>query len=203
MADARQESVSRGGSFYQNYFQFVIILLIVAIFLILAMVTVVLYQLSHRPLPQFKAMSNGKIMKLTSFDEPNYLPSTLLTWASKASVAAYTFDFVNYNKQIAEARQYFTTAGWTDYQGSVSRLVRDIAQKQLFINGVVSGPPVISSQGNLLGRGYVWRMQLPFLVTYQTSEAATRQNFLVMMTVVKVPTYIDPRGIGIDTFVMR
>lgn len=179
--------------------------ILIALFVMLGTLIWVLYQVSHRPEPEFIAHTadGKKTMVLNAFDEPNYLPTTLMRWASKAAVAAYTFDFVNYNKQIASARPYFTETGWDNYQSSVQRLISDITQKQLFVNSVVSGVPIISNQGELMGKGYVWRMQMPFLVTYQTSEAATKDNFIVIMTIVKVPTNVDPRGIGIDQFVMR
>lgn len=190
--------------FYRKYYQSFMIALIVAILLAIVAVIVVLYQIFNRPLPHFKAIApNGKEMKLTAFNEPNYLPNTLLRWASKAAVAAYTFDFVNYNKQIAAARPFFTSLGWTDYQNSVQALIRTITQRKLFVNGVVSGIPVISNQGDLPGKGYVWRIQIPFLVTYQSADTTTQQRFYVMMTLVKVPTTVDPAGIGIDQFIMQ
>lgn len=204
MATARLKSLTEQSNFYRDYYQTLIIVLIVAIFLMLGMVGVVLYQIFHRPLPQFIAIAqDGKKLELTSFNEPNLLPSTLLKWASKAAVASYTFDFVNYAAQVLNARPYYTLAGWGEYRGSVIGLLNDIASKQLFVNGVVAGPPIISNQGELPGRGYAWRIQLPFLVTYQSSENTSKKNYLVVETIVKVPTNIDPTGIGIDQFVMR
>lgn len=197
-------AMTQASQFYRNYFQALVVLLIIVIFVILAMVFVVLYQIYNRPLPEFSAVtqSNQKMI-LTSFDEPNLLPSTLIRWGSKGAVASYTFDFVNYKAQMVEAALYFTAAGWADYQASLSSLIDQIVQKQLFVNGVVSGDPVISNQGPLPGRGYVWRLQIPFLVTYQTAEAIKKQRFLVIMTIVRIPTNIDPTGIGVDQFVMR
>lgn len=197
-------ATTQASQFYRNYFQALVILLIIVIFVILTMVFVVLYQIYNRPLPEFSAFTpNNQKMVLTSFNEPNLLPSTLLRWGSKGAVASYSFDFVNYKAQMMEAALYFTAAGWADYQSSLSSLIDQIIQKQLFVNGVVSGDPIISNQGPLPGRGYVWRLQIPFLVTYQTAEALKKQRFLVSMTVVKIPTNIDPTGIGVDQFVMR
>lgn len=204
MGGDRSSTFKEPANFYRDNYQAVIFLFITAIFILIALVIIVLYQIFHRPIPQFNAIApNGQNLQLAAFNEPNFLPSTVLTWASKAAVAAYTFDFVNYNKQIAAVRPYFTADGWADYQTSVQQLISAITQKQLFVNGVVSGPPIISNQGDLPGKGYVWRIQMPFLVTYQSAENVSQQKFLVIMTVVKVPTTVDPTGIGIDQFVMR
>jgi intracellular multiplication protein IcmL len=190
-------------NFYRNSYNSIIITLIAEIIILLVMVNVVMYQILHRHLPTFSAMApDGKQLALMASIEPNLLSTTLVTWAEKAAVAAYTFDFVNYNKQIMLARPYFTDAGWNDYQNSIAGLISTITKNQLFVNGVVSGPPVIANQGVLPGRGYTWRIQIPFLVTYQSAEETSRATYTVVVTIVKVPTSINPQGIGIDQFIM-
>lgn len=194
----------RHNQYYRQLYPTVMMTLMLMTLFIIAMVALVLYQILHRPIPQFVVRAtNNKSMELTAFDEPNYLPETLLRWAKKGAVSAYTFDFVRYNEEILRAAPYFTEAGWLDYRDQVTGLLNVIAQKQLFVNGVVAGTPVISNEGDLSGKGYAWRIQLPFLVTYQSAETTSRQNYMVVMTVVKIPTNVDPMGIGIDQFVMR
>lgn len=188
---------------YQPFYQALMLVLLGGIFLLLIFAGVAMYQVIHRPLPLFTAVAaDHKQMQLTAFDQPNLLPETLLRWASKAAVAAYTFDFVNYEKQAELARPYFTSDGWNDYQNSLGGLIETIKQNQLFVNSVVAGPPVISNQGDLPGRGYSWRVQIPFLVTYQSAGVSTRRDFTVVLTIVKVPTDVNPMGIGIDQFFM-
>ena len=188
---------------YIKYYHSFIYLLLIAIILILVLLMLVIYQVTHRPLPRFSAVAtNGQQMELVSAEEPDLSSGTLIKWASKAAVAAYTFDFVNYDKQGALVRPYFTDAGWADYVNSVRGLIETIAQNQLLVNGVVSGPPVISNQGDLGGKGYVWRVQMPFLVTYQSSDGISKKSYTVSLSIVKVPTWKNRAGIGIDQFVM-
>jgi len=164
---------------------------------------VLLYQILHRPLPVFYAkQANGQTLSLEPYQEPNLLPDTILRFASKAAVTAYTFDFVNYKKEIALARPYFTDAGWQSYLSSVQGLIDTIVKNQLFVYGIISGTPVIANEGDLPGRGYVWRVQIPLLVTYEASTGPVNRNYYVVITVVRVPTDINPQGIGIDQFVM-
>lgn len=190
--------------FYRDKYPLLMIGLISGIVFLILFTLLILYQVSHRPIPVFSAVSDtGQALPLTAAFEPNLQASTLIKWASKAAVAAYTFDFVRYNEQFELARPYFTSKGWSDYQSSVSRLIATITQNQLFVNGVVSAPPVISNQGEYPGRGYTWRIQIPFLVTYQSAEQVERKEYTVIVTIVKVPTSINPAGIGVDQFVMR
>ncbi len=188
---------------YRDHYQKLMIAVIICLFLMFGMVIVLLYQVSHRPLPQFIAQAtNNQKMNLISYDQPNLMTPTLTKWVSKAAVAAYTYDFVNSAQQLANAELYFTPSAWSVFQSSINPLIQSIQQNQLFVNGVVVGAPVISNQGELPGKGYVWRIQMPFLVTYQSSDNTTRKTFTLRITIVRVPTWQNPAGIGIDQFVM-
>lgn len=193
----------RENQFYKRYYHFFLFAMMFLIIVLTSVIGVVLYQTYHRPLPVFSAIQpDGQKMFLTAFEEPNLLPDTILRWASKGTTLAYTFDFVRYREQLLQARPYFTSDGWQDYLRSVESLIQTIVQGQLFVNGVVNGTPIISNQGYLPGRGYVWRVQIPFLVNYQTANAPTQVRFIVVVSIVRVPTSINPQGIGIDQFVM-
>lgn len=195
---------SKNNEFYRKHFTTLIISLISAIFVMIALVVFLLYQIHHRPLPQFSAhASNGNIIRLTASYEPNMLSSTLIKWANQAVVAAYTYDFLNYPDQLKLAQPYFTENGWKLYSRSIQDLINTMVKNQLIVNGVVSGPAVISNQGDLPSVGRAWRVQVPFLVSYQAAENIRTDNFIVTLTLVTIPTTQNPTGIGIDQFVMR
>ena len=115
MTNARANELQSKNTFYRDRFGSIIWAIVIVIVILLMLIGFVVYQLFHRPLPRFYAVSaNGQQMELSAFDEPNLYSSTLITWASKAAVAAYTFSFANYDTQLLIARPYFTDAGWTD-----------------------------------------------------------------------------------------
>jgi intracellular multiplication protein IcmL len=189
-------------AFYRDYSHLMIYILIIAILSLLFMVCAVFYQVTHRPLPVFAAESpDGKTMALTPYNEPDLVPGNLLKWASKAVVAAYTFDFVNYDKELGLARPYFTSSGWQAYQAAIAPVIQRVRKEQLTVNGIVSGAPVISNQGDLNGQ-YTWRLQIPFLATYQSADQTRPKNYFILLTVIKMPTSISPQGVGIDNFQM-
>lgn len=201
--EVKEFYTTRDNDFYRNHYHHILIGLIVLTMLMIITVGIVFYQAMNRPLPQFNAVQpDGKSMLLIPYEEPNLLPDTILRWASKAATVAYTFNYVAYNNQLKAVRPYFTEDGWQDYMNSVNKLINTVVQNQLFINGVVSGTPVISNQGDLPGKGYVWRIQIPFLVTYQSANTVTKRNFYVVISIVRVPTSQNKQGIGIDQFLM-
>lgn len=193
----------RDNAFYRDHYHHVIMAMIASFGIMLLAVAVLLYQTLYRPLPAFRAVKADKqVMKLVPFIEPNLLPGTLLRWSSKAAIAAYTFDFNLYGKQLAAVRPYFTDAGWEDFSRSINPLIETIRQNQLFVYGVVTGVPVISNQGSLPGSGQAWRVQIPFLVSYTSANKTDTRKFYVAMTLIRVPTRQNPQGVGIDQFVM-
>lgn len=190
-------------NFYRDRYTSILISVLIAMILLLSAMSFVLYQVYTRPLPVFIAVSaDNQRMQLTAHDSPNLLSTTILKWASKAATAAYTFNFAEYVSQINAVRPYFTSTGWVDYQASVDGLLDAIIAQKLLVYGVVSGPPVISNQGELPGHEYAWRVQIPFIVIYQGADVSRQYNYTVLMTIVKVPTLQNPNGIGVDQFVM-
>jgi len=195
-------TTSRKNSFYHEHYGKLIALILICLLLLLISVLFLLYQVFHRPLPIMIAKDpSGKELLLDASEVPNLLPDTIIRWASRAAITSYTFDFVNYKKQINRARPYFTDVGWSSYQNSIARLISTITRNQLFVNGVVAGPPVISNEG-MVGGKYTWRVQIPFMVTYQSSDKITRKNYTIQLSIVRVSTSITPTGIGIDQFLM-
>jgi intracellular multiplication protein IcmL len=194
----------QSNAFYRESYQLVIYVLIAFMIITIFMAFLVLYQVTHRPLPTFTAITpDAKRLELSASYEPNLLPTTLTKWARKAAVASYTFDFVNYKQQLELARPFYTINGWNGFENSVLPLLNTITQNQIIVNGVVLKPPVISNQGDYPGQGYTWRIQIPFLVIYQAAESSTRNNYTVILSIVRVPTHINPAGIGIDQFIMK
>jgi len=188
--------------FYQAYQPRFIMAFMGASVVAMVWAGIILFQVYHRPLPTFYAIQpNGQRMTLQPQDLPNLSSETILRFASKAAVAAYTFDFVNYKAEINAARPYFTPEGWRNYVSSVGRVVQSITQNKLFVTGVVSGTPVISNQGEISGI-YSWRIQVPFLVTYQSAQSIEKKTYTVLITIIRIPTAIEPLGIGIDQFIM-
>lgn len=199
----KREVLEQSNAFYRDHYHRVIMILMIVFLCSVGCVAFLLYQFVHRPIPDFIAETpDQQRMRLTPYIKPNLLPDTIIRWASKAAVLAYTFDFVNYNAQVNAVRPYFTNAGWNDYQRSVSGLINTIVQNQIFVYGIISGTPVISNEGELPDKGYVWRVQIPFLVTYQSNGPMVKKNYFVILSIVEVPTSVNPQGIGIDQFVM-
>ncbi len=140
-------------------------------------------------------------MQLYPSVEPNLLPDTIIRFASKAAVAAYTYDFARVNEQMQAVRPYFTDTGWEAFYARAQSSINRVVANRLFVNGVVVGTPVISHQGELPEIGYAWRVEIPFLITYSSAEVTQKNSHIIAITLVRVPTSVNPQGIGIHQFI--
>ena len=90
--------------------------------------------------PKFFSTSfNGSAQELTPIYEPNTSDISIIKWASLATVAAYSFDFVNYDNQLTLASQYFTPNAWNAFYGALdsSNNLNEVISKKLIVNAVV------------------------------------------------------------------
>ncbi len=62
--------------------------------------------------------------------------------------------------------------------------------------------PVLINQGLVQGR-YAWKLSMPLLVTYQSSERTVPQNLMVEIVVVRQPETEHPRGLGIAQLIAQ
>jgi len=163
----------------------------------------IFYQIVNRPEPRYFATTvDGRIMPLYPLSEPMISPPELLQWAHRASIGAYTYNFVNYRDAMQELQNQFTPDGWRYYEDALkmSRNLEMVIAKKLIVSAVATGTPVILDQAIINGR-YSWKVQIPLLVSYQSPNEQTQRAVIVMMIISRVPTVDMPKGIAIVSFV--
>jgi len=134
--------------------------------------------------------------------EPNLLRSTIIRFATQAAVRAYHFTPIGNVDYLKTVRPYFTANGWSSYIQAIGGIVDLVEANKLFAYGIIDGTPLIANQGNLPSIGYAWRVQIPFLAISMSAEQKVQEPWMVFVTIIRVPTYISPQGIGIEKFEM-
>lgn len=202
MPEDALELVRLRNNFYRDNYRRLVGMLLVLILINLCLVGGIIYLLTHRPAPQYFATNaDGRITPLYPLSRPVVTPSELLQWATQAVVDTYTYSFVNYRKELQNASQNFTPDGWKQFQASLqaSRNLETVLAKKMVVSAVPTGAPVITDQGILDGR-YAWRIRIPLLVTYQSSDEQIQQPVNVNILVVRVSNLDTPKGIAIAQF---
>lgn len=198
------EVIRLRNNFYRDSYRRVLAALLLMLIINLVMAAALFYQLTHRPEPRyFATTSDGKVIRLYPLSAPVVSTAELLQWATVAATTANTYNFVNYRKEMQQASQFFTPSGWKKYQEELkgSRNLETVLTKKLTVNAVATGAPIILDQGVVHGQ-YKWKVQLPILVTYESSTTKISQPLLVTMLITRVSTLETPTGVAIDSFYM-
>jgi intracellular multiplication protein IcmL len=203
MAEDVLTTVVMRNNFYRDGQRKMIIILLLSIIANFVLASMLVYIVTHPPTPKYFATSiNGRITPLFALNEPNQSDSAVLQWANQAAIAAFTYNFVNYQAELQAASGFFTADGWDQFLNALqqSNNLDAVKAKKLIVSAVATRAPIILQKGVLNGR-FAWRIQMPLLVTYQSASEFSQQNLVVTMLVTRVSTLNSPRGIGIAQFV--
>lgn len=203
MSEDALQLVQARNNFYRDNYRRMILVVLLLLGIVVALCGVVFYQLTHVPPNQYFATSaDGRITKLHPLSVPVVSTSALLQWANQAAVAAYTYNFVDYRKQLQDASEYFTPKGWKNFEAALrsSRNLETVLARKLVVNAVATGAPVVLNQGVIRGR-YAWKVQIPLLVSYQSASTMFQQPMIVTMIISRVPMLDVPKGIAIAQFI--
>lgn len=203
MAEDALTLVALRNQFYKDGQRKVILALLLSIAVNSVLAIMLIYIITHPPAPKYFATTiNGRITPLFPLDQPNQSDSSVLQWANQATIAAFTYNFVNYRDELQASSGFFTASGWDQFLGALqsSNNLDAVKAKKLIVSAVATRAPIILQKG-LLNGSYSWRIQMPILVTFQSASEFTQQNNVVTMLVTRVSTLNSPRGIGISQFV--
>lgn len=204
MAEDALTAVVLRNNFYRDGQRKMIIALLISMAANFVLGSMLVYIITHPPAPQYFATSiNGRITPLFPLNEPNQSDSAVLQWANQAAIAAFTYNFVNYQSELQASSGFFTSDGWDQFLAALqqSNNLDAVKAKKLIVSAVATRAPIILQKG-LLNGNYAWRVQMPMLVTYQSASEFSQQNNVVTMLITRVSTLNSPRGIGISQFVV-
>lgn len=197
------ETVKNRSQFYVDQYRKVTIALLTMIAINAGLVSLAYYQFTNKPSPQyFATTASGAIIRLQPLSAPIVSPSALLEWATRAAVAAYTYNFVDYRKQLETASHFFTPNGWSNFEDELkkSRNLQTVIASKLVATAVATGAPVIEDRMVLFGK-YTWKVSIPVLVKYDSASTNYTQPLIVKMIIQRVPVLNNERGIAISQFV--
>lgn len=189
--------------FYRDNFRRSQLLCIILI-AIVAIETLFIMHLVNEPVQvqYFATDPQGRITKLQPLSQPVISQEAILSWANQAIVKAYTYNFVSYRSQLQELSDSFTPEGWEQFQNALTktRNLQTVIAQQLVATAVATGAPVIEDQRVIAGR-YSWKIAMPVLVKYQSSNKNYSQSLTVRVIIQRVPVYTNPKGVGIVQFI--
>ena len=193
--------------FYRDGFHRVVLAFILSLASNGALIALTIYIWVTPPAPRYFPVSEaGRILPIQSLTKAKEFTtdSTILEWATKSAIAAYTFNYVNYMQELQAASVFFTPSGWNDFLDALVRSnnLDAIKSRKFIVNAEAYGVPKILRRGIVKGR-YTWEIELKLLVTYRNETQFNQEKNLIIMKVQRISSLNSPRGIGLTQFVVQ
>ncbi len=199
----RIESVLLRAEAYRfAYYRMSMIALAVTAIAVVSVAATVVLAVS-RPSPvYFATNSDGSITRLMPLEQPALSPAAVANFATEAATRALTYSFSNYRAEFEDMKPYFAIPeGWNSFVDALNRSGQiDLVKKQRLNTTAIAQRAVILREGLDRAGSYQWIVQLPLRVTYQSASQIAGQNFMVTLTLQRMPTHQYPRGIAVFNF---
>lgn len=205
MDDKAAELVYNRNFFYRDNYKRVLSIGLIAIISNVVLVLAITYSiLSPAPSKFIVTSPDGRIIPVEPLTAAVKSTEQILAWANMASTKINSFDFVNYKRQLQEASENFTVAGWEDYKKQLisSQNIKYVVDNKLVVTSVATGAPVLDQQG-LINGIYSWKVTLPILVKYAGATVQKSFPYTVSLLIQRVDIQNNPQGIGIASYRAR
>jgi intracellular multiplication protein IcmL len=162
--------------------------------------------------PQFRYIltdTTGVVIPQVALPEPNHDEKYVVDWAVDSITRLYTFDYANYRLQFQDAKKNMTVGGWDTFEKAMdaSGNFTAVVSSQFVTTAAPTGPGKIVKTGAITLGGetrYAWKVQFPMVISYRSSRIGesgkpllSEQNLTMSVTVIRVPEYINPTGLGV------
>jgi intracellular multiplication protein IcmL len=204
MAEDELKVVALSDAFYRDGFGKVIGIIASMGIAIALLILMSLYLHLNKPAPVvFHVDESWHVQPPVPVDQPYRSVPELLQWVSETLPNVFVYDFNYYNTQLQAAQHYFTSDGWNVFLNQLNIYVNynTVQSDKLFVNGYLTGAPVILNQGLLSGR-YAWWVQVPIVIASIGNDHVYNQTLTLQVLVVRVPTLDNLAGVSIDNVIV-
>lgn len=189
-------------AFYRDNYHRAMLALIIIFFINVLLGVTIFYRYLNPPQPQYFATNaQYQIIKYHPLSDPMVSNNYVLQWVSKAVRSAFSLDFMHWRSQLQSASGNFTVNGWHWFLEAYKKSdnLTSLVKLKMVADATVTGAPVIQYQGVLDDR-YIWKIEMPILVSYTNMNKSIPQPLKVTVIVVRVPVQDNPNGIEINQF---
>lgn len=198
-------------AFYRRLHFLVLGAFFASLCVIVLLMYTIYYLKKNPPHPYYFAADNvSRLLQIIPVNTPNMSTEDVIKWTSKAVIAAFSYDYINYHSQLQNAQKYFTPFGWSRYMAALqsSNNMIGLIQRRLIASAQIVEPPKIIAQG-ILGGAYAWKFEMPVLVQYVPADNTDPNNkafsnALIVSVVVQRQKALDGNsGLGIIQLLAR
>jgi intracellular multiplication protein IcmL len=172
---------------------------------LLLMVGLFFYLALSQPEPKYFAVTPDlRLLELTPLNEPYISAPTLIDWTSQTVTSALSLDFLHWRRKLMAVKENFSENGFNSFVNSLKNggHIKKIESDRLNLSCALTGAPVIVNT-KMIGSRLTWKLELPVLVSYQSSNGVVAsQNLIALVTVQRADTTQKIKGVEIKQIVL-
>lgn len=144
---------------------------------------------------------NSNVYYISSKTLPNQSPKVIQRLATDIVKKSYTFNYLEWEKEIKHLNPYFTDEGWEVFYRTLenSTLMQSVQKNQLAVSATPIDKAVIIKTGSVLGNP-IWMVEVPIMLSFTGNIKTVSQNILVNVTIERIPTTSNELGLGVSKF---
>lgn len=189
-------------AFYRDGYRVALTALFIVLIINCGLAALLFYQFKNPPEPQYFAITpDGRMINNYRLDDPVFSDDHVLQWTANAVRQSFSLDFMHWTDQLQSASNKFSADGWRHFLQALkqSNNLETLTKLKMVSDAQVTGAPKILQKA-VLGGHYVWKIQLPILVTYTNSTQVIPVPMEVTVIVMRVSVEENPERIAINNF---
>lgn len=188
--------------FYKDGYRWAVFALFLVLIVNCGLGAILFYQFKNPPQPQYFAITpDGRMINNYRLDDPVFPDDHVLQWTADAIRQTFSLDYMHWSDQLQSASNKFSTPGWREFLKALksSNNLDTLIKLKMVANAEVTGAPQIMQKA-VLGGHYVWKIQLPILLTLTNNNQTIPVPMNVTVIVMRVPVEENPERIAINNF---
>ena len=153
----------------------------------------------------FAVTPDLRIQELVPLKEPTVTDTGLRDWVARTVSSTLSINFLNWKEQLSSVSDSYTKECFEQVFKNLdaSGNLKYVVDKRLSCAAIISKPPVIIQRGLLQGT-YVWDLQVPVRVTFESSSRVENaMDWVVSVRVTRVASTRNALGIAISQFILQ
>ena len=185
----------------------IVISLVMAVcMMILCALFLVSYPAIHGEHKYFYADANGQIIEMRAKQRAPMNNAVIKRFVHDAIANIFTFDYVNYEKQVDRNYEYFTDSGFEELVNSLNQrdsLLEQVKDTKAILNAKAEGMPVMARLKRHEAELYDWHLAQPVLFSFNSDNKVKSRRVQVDIYLKKQRKIENPRGYAIASIITR
>ncbi len=146
--------------------------------------------------------TKGEMVDVVTLPYPHQSIDSIVRWTQEAIMTSYTFTFSNFDQEVEQAEYYFTSDGYKQYLSALDagKFRDEIIGKRLLVSLVPIQTPVLMGEPLYFNDTEIWQFGFVSVISYYGGRNVPPVKQKVIVTVVRVPSYQNHKGLSISEF---